>query len=136
MAIRKVLLADDSATDLLLLETIVSKAGYLAITATSGEEAVTKAKSEHPDAVMLDIMMKGMDGFEACHAITTDPETETIPVVLVSCMGRLTDKIRGVEQGARGYIVKPYTREQILHQLNVLGYETTSMNRRTRNDYP
>lgn len=121
MAIRKVLVVDDSATDLKNLEQIVSAAGYAVITATSGKEAVAKVKSEHPDAVMMDVMMSDMNGFQACRTITNDPETKGIPVVLVSSKGEKTDKVWGNEQGAKGYVTKPFTREQILGELKALG---------------
>lgn len=120
MAIRKVLVVDDSATDLKNLEQIVSAGGYQVITATSGDEAVAKAKSERPDAVMMDVIMAGMNGFQACRKITSDPETKNIPVILVSSKGEKTDKIWGAEQGAKGYVTKPYTKEQILNELKTL----------------
>ncbi len=120
MAIRKVLVVDDSATDLKNLEQIVSAGGYQVITATSGDEAVAKAKSERPDAVMMDVIMDGMNGFQACRKITNDPDTKNIPVILVSSKGEKTDKIWGAEQGAKGYVTKPYTKEQILNELKTL----------------
>ena len=121
MAIRKVLVVDDSATDLKNLEQVVSGGGYQVITAKSGKEAVAKAKSELPDAVMMDVMMDDMNGFQACRAITNDPATKHIPVVLVSSKGEKTDKIWGAEQGAKGYVTKPFTKEQILGELKALG---------------
>ncbi len=120
MAVKKVLVVDDSATELSNLEQICTKAGYAVITATSGQEAVDKAKSEMPDAVLLDVIMPGMNGFQACRTITSDPATGHVPVVLVSCKGEKTDRIWGEEQGARAYITKPYTPEQILKQLQAL----------------
>ncbi len=120
MAIKKILLVDDSATELAHLQEICTSAGYTVITATTGKEAVDKAKSEMPDAVLLDVIMPGMNGFQACRTITSDPETGHVPVVLVSCKGEKTDRVWGEEQGARGYITKPYTPEQILDQLRAL----------------
>ncbi len=121
MTIRKVLVVDDSATDLKNLEQIVSAAGYQVITAVSGKEAVAKSKSEHPDAVMMDVIMADMNGFQACRTITNDPDTKGIPVILVSSKGEKTDKVWGSEQGARAYVTKPYTREQIVNELKALG---------------
>ncbi len=120
MAIEKVLLADDSATDLKTLEQICAGAGYTVITATSGTEAVDKAKNEIRDAVFLDVIMPGMNGFQAGRTITSDPTTQHIPVVLVSCKSQKTDHLWGEEQGAKAYINKPYTPEQILNQLQSL----------------
>ena len=120
MAIRKVLVVDDSATDLRNLEQIVSAAGYAVITATSGKEAIAKAKSDHPDAVLMDVIMPDMNGFQACRSITNEVTTRGIPVILVSSKGEKTDKVWGEEQGARGYVTKPYTADQILGQLKAL----------------
>ncbi len=120
MAIAKVLVVDDTVTDLKHLEQIVSAAGYAVITAKSGKEAVEKTRSEHPDAVLLDIIMPEMNGFQVCRAITTDKSTKDIPVILVSSKGEKTDRVWGAEQGARGYVTKPYTPDQILNELRAL----------------
>lgn len=120
MAIKRVLVVDDTATDLKNMEQILSGAGYIVITAKSGKEAVEKSKSEHPDAVLLDVIMPEMNGFQACRAITTDPSTKDIPVILVSSKGEKTDKVWGQEQGARGYVTKPYTSDQLLNELRAL----------------
>jgi twitching motility two-component system response regulator PilH len=117
---KKVLAVDDNATDLKNLEQILRGAGYVVITAKSGKEAVEKAKSEHPDAVLLDVMMPEMNGFQACRTITGDAETKDIPVILVSSKGEKTDKVWGAEQGARGYITKPFTADQLLNELRAL----------------
>ena len=120
MTIRKILIVDDSATDLKNLEQIVSAAGYQVISATSGKDAVAKAKSEHPDAILLDVIMPDMNGFQACRSLAKDAETKNIPVILVSSKGEKTDKVWGGEQGARAYVTKPYTPDQILNQLRAL----------------
>jgi twitching motility two-component system response regulator PilH len=120
MAIRRVLIADDSSTDLKNLEQIVSGAGYQVITAATGKEALAKAKSDRPDAILLDVVMPDMNGFQACRAITSDADTRNIPVILVSSKGEKTDKVWGEEQGAKGYVTKPYTSDQILGHLRAL----------------
>jgi twitching motility two-component system response regulator PilH len=120
MAIRKVLCVDDSSTDLKNMEQICSGAGYQVLTAKTGKEAVAKARSEHPDAVLLDVIMPDMNGFQACRAITTDDATKDIPVVLVSSKGEKTDKLWGEQQGAKGYVTKPYTPDQLLGVLKAL----------------
>ncbi|OGI47898.1 MAG: two-component system response regulator [Candidatus Muproteobacteria bacterium RBG_16_65_34] len=120
MAIKKILVVDDSATDLKNLERIVSEAGYTVLTATSGKEAVAKSKSDRPDAVLLDIIMDDMNGFQACRTITSDADTKDIPVVLVSSKGEKTDKVWGAENGAKGYITKPFTAQQVIDQLRAL----------------
>jgi twitching motility two-component system response regulator PilH len=120
MAIRRVLIADDSSTDLKNLEQIVSGAGYQVITAATGKEALAKAKSDRPDAILLDVVMPDMNGFQACRAITSDADTRNIPVILVSSKGEKTDKVWGEEQGAKGYVTKPYTSDQIIGHLRAL----------------
>jgi twitching motility two-component system response regulator PilH len=120
MAIRKVLVVDDSDTDRKNLEQIVSGAGYSVISARSGRDAVAMTKSEQPDAVLLDVIMPDMNGFQACRAITNDAATKNIPVILVSSKGEKTDKVWGQEQGARGYVTKPFTPDQILNELRSL----------------
>ncbi|MDH5325135.1 MAG: response regulator [Gammaproteobacteria bacterium] len=120
MSVKKVLVVDDSTTDLKNLQQIVSSAGYTVLTASSGEEAVNVAKNDHPDAVLMDVIMDGMNGFQACRAITSDDATKDISVVLVSSKGEKADRIWGEEQGASGYVTKPYTSEQILEQLQAL----------------
>lgn len=120
MTIRKVLVVDDSDTDRKSLEQICSGAGYVVLTAKSGIEAVAKAKSERPDAILLDVIMPDMNGFQACRSLTSTAETKNIPVILVSSKGEKTDKVWGEEQGAKGYVTKPYTPDQILSQLRAL----------------
>jgi twitching motility two-component system response regulator PilH len=117
MTIKKVLVVDDSATDLKHLEQICAGAGYAVISAASGTEAVAKANQELPDAVLLDVIMTDMNGFQVCRALTTNAATQHIPVVLVSSKGERTDRIWGEQQGARAYITKPFTSAQILEQL-------------------
>jgi twitching motility two-component system response regulator PilH len=120
MTVKKVLVVDDSATDLKNLEQICMEAGYSVITATCGIEAVKKAQEERPDAVLLDVIMSDMNGFQVCRALTSNEGTKDIPVVLVSSKSERTDRIWGEQQGARAYIVKPYAPAQILDQLQRL----------------
>ena len=120
MAVKKVLCVDDSDTDLKNMQQICTGAGYAVLTAKSGKDAVAVARNEHPDAVLLDVIMPEMNGFQACRAITSDPATSDIPVILVSSKGEKTDKVWGEEQGARGYVTKPYTADQLLGELRKL----------------
>ena len=120
MAIKKVLVVDDSDTDLKNLEQIVSSAGYSVITAKSGTEAIDMTKKERPDAVLLDVIMGDINGFQVCRRITQDDETKDIPVILVSGKGEKTDRVWGVEQGARAYVAKPFAPERILDELKAL----------------
>jgi twitching motility two-component system response regulator PilH len=120
MAIKNVLIVDDSATDMHLLSEMLKKNGYAVTTATSGEEAIVKCKNEKPDAVLMDIVMPGMSGFEATRSISRDPETASIPVIICSTKGQETDKAWGLRQGARDYMVKPINEKALVDKLKAL----------------
>ena len=120
MAIKNVLVVDDSPTDAHLISEILKKHGYQVITATSGEEGVAKAKSSKPDLILMDIVMPGMSGFEATRAITKDPETSGIPVIICSTKGQETDKAWGLRQGAKDYLVKPVNEKALMEKIGSL----------------
>ncbi len=115
---KKVLVVDDVQPHLEALKSIVEKANHTVITATSGEEAVEKAKAELPDLVLLDIVMDDMDGYGACREILKHPKTKNIPVVFVTTKRQRADKLWAEKQGAKGLISKPYTDQEILDVLN------------------
>ena len=117
MTINKVLLVDDSPTDLANIRTIVSDAGYSVLTATAGNEAVALAKAERPDLIFMDIVMEGADGYDACREITQHSATKNIPVVFVTSKNQKADRVWAELQGGKAFITKPYTPEQILDQI-------------------
>ncbi len=114
---RKILIVDDSDTDLKYLQQIVNGAHYTTLTAKSGEEAISMAKREHPDLIFLDIIMEDMDGFSTCRQISRDPALADIPVVFVSSKNQRADHMWASKQGATGLISKPYQDDEILNQL-------------------
>jgi len=120
MAITKVLVVDDSPIDIAFLTDIVSNAGYVVITAMSGQEAINKAKSEAPDLIFMDVIMQGTDGFEACRSIVKDETTKNIPIVFVTGKNQKADKVWAELQGGKALIGKPYTADQIVDQINAL----------------
>lgn len=120
MAVKNVMVVDDSATDMHLLSEMLKKNGYTVATATSGEDAIVKAKKEKPDAILMDIVMPGMSGFEATRAIARDPETASIPIIICSTKGQETDKAWGLRQGARDYLVKPISEKVLVEKLKAL----------------
>ena len=120
MAMKKVLVVDDSPTDQHLLTQLLEKHGYTVVTANNGEEGVRKAKSEKPDLVLMDIVMPGMNGFQATRSISKDPATATIPVIVCSSKDQETDKAWGLRQGAKDYIVKPVTESELLEKIKAL----------------
>jgi twitching motility two-component system response regulator PilH len=117
MAVNKVLVCDDSATDLINIKNIVESAGYMTITASGGVEALNRARVEVPDIIFLDIIMPEMDGFEACRKLRDDPATKGIPVIFVTSKHQKADRVWAQMQGAKDFISKPYTAEQIVEKL-------------------
>jgi len=113
----KVLIVDDSCTDLARLSLILSEEGCTVITASSGREAVSKARSERPDMIFMDIVMDDMDGFEAVRKLAAEPATRSIPVVFVSSKRQRADRVWAIMLGAKELISKPYEPHQILDQL-------------------
>lgn len=120
MVISKVLVVDDSKADRVNLQNIVSDAGLMVLTASTGDEGIRKAKAEKPDLIFLDIIMDEMDGFQTCRTLSRDEETRGIPIVMVSCKNQKADKVWAEAQGATAYITKPYTPDQILDQISRL----------------
>lgn len=120
MAAKKVLVVDDARPDLMNLEKIVSDAGYHVLTATSGEQAIQVAKVEKPALIFMDVNMKEVDGFQATRNLQADPNTKAIPVVFVTSKDQKADRVWAQMLGAKGYVTKPYSADQILDQLKVV----------------
>ena len=117
MTLRKVLCVDDSKADLLNIEKIVAGSNLLVVTAANGREAIDKACTERPDLIFMDVNMPGMDGFAATRELARNPETKNIPVVMVTSKDQKADRVWAQMQGAKGYVTKPYSREDIVAQL-------------------
>jgi len=118
--IKNVMIVDDSPTEVHVLREILSKNGFAVSVATTGEEAVSKSKAEKPDLILMDVVMPGMSGFEATRAITRDPVTSSIPVIICTTKGQETDKAWGLRQGAKDYIVKPVTENVLMEKIKAL----------------
>lgn len=103
----RVLVVDDILPNVKLLEAKLACEYYEVITATSGKEALEKVESERPDIILLDIMMPGMDGFEVCERIKSNPDHAHIPIVMVTALTDIQDKVRGLEVGADDFLSKP-----------------------------
>ena len=115
---RKVLIVDDAQVDRSNLEKIVSEAGHQALLAESGVQAIERAKRDKPDLILMDVNMPDMDGFAATRKLKADDATKGIPIIFVTGKNQKADLAWGQMLGAKGYITKPYSREQILAQLN------------------
>jgi twitching motility two-component system response regulator PilH len=99
-----------------MIETLKGK-GFQIVTAENGEDAITKAKSELPDLILMDVVMPGLNGYQATRQITRDDATKHIPVIMCTSKGADTDKIWGMRQGANDYLVKPVDPQALLAKI-------------------
>jgi twitching motility two-component system response regulator PilH len=107
MPIRKILVVDDSKTELHHLCDLLGKRGYQVRTAENGEEALRRLGEDKPDLILMDVVMPGTNGFQLTRTITRDPRWSDVPVIMCTSKNQETDKVWGMRQGARDYIVKP-----------------------------
>ncbi|MBI5891364.1 MAG: response regulator [Nitrosomonadales bacterium] len=121
MAINKIMVVDDSATERHVLGDILGKRGFVVVFAENGETAVARSKSELPDLILMDVVMPGLNGFQATKIITRDPATQHIPIIICTTKGQETDKIWGLRQGAKDYITKPIGADELLGKIAALG---------------
>jgi twitching motility two-component system response regulator PilH len=113
----KVLIIDDSPTEVHVLQSLLEKHGHAVVVATSGEDGIVVAKETMPDVVLMDVVMPGMNGFQATRQILQQNETAHIPVIIVTTKDQETDKVWAKRQGATDYIVKPVQEKVLLERL-------------------
>ncbi|MEI6302315.1 MAG: response regulator [Betaproteobacteria bacterium] len=121
MAIKKILVVDDSATERQFMLETLTKAGFQVVLAENGEEAISKSKTELPDLILMDVVMPGLNGFQVTRTITRDEATKHIPVIMCTSKDQETDKVWGMRQGAKEYLTKPVGAEQLLGKIAALG---------------
>ena len=121
MSVKKVLVVDDSPTKRHAISEILRRAGYEVNTCDSGEEAVVQSKMLLPDLILMDVVMPGLNGFQATRVIARDDITKHIPVIICTTKSQETDKIWGLRQGARDYVVKPILASDLLEKIGRLG---------------
>ena len=114
----KILIVDDSATQLHSLKSIVEDEGHEAFTAGDWDHVLDAAKSQHPDLILLDILMPGMNGFQVKRKLHTIAETRQIPIIFVSIKNQESDIAWGLTQGAKAYITKPVNKKELLSAIN------------------
>ncbi|HET7845035.1 MAG TPA: twitching motility response regulator PilH [Xanthomonadales bacterium] len=110
----RVLIVDDSPSQLLGLQRIVEKLGHQVVTAEDGAAGVEAARRELPDLILMDVVMPNLNGFQATRQISKDPATSHIPVILVTTKDQETDKVWGMRQGAKAYVTKPVNEAQLV----------------------
>ena len=115
-----ILIVDDSPTELYVLKNLVEEAGYHAITASDGESGIAQARSEKPDLILMDVVMPGLNGFQATRQLSRDPDTSSIPIIIVTTKGQETDRTWGLRQGAKDYVVKPIVATDLLTKIEAL----------------
>ena len=109
-----ILIIDDSPTDTNLVKTMLEQQGYQTSEASNGEEGIQKAKETQPNLVIMDVVMPGLNGFQATRKITKNPATSSIPVLIVSSKNMESDRAWGLMQGAKDFLVKPIEQEVLL----------------------
>lgn len=113
----RVLIIDDSPTEIFKMTEILINNGFQVLTAENAEAGVALAKREQPDLVLMDIVMPGLNGFQATRQLSRDPETSGIPVIIVTTKDQETDRLWGQRQGAKGYLTKPIEARALINEI-------------------
>ncbi|WP_319241649.1 response regulator [uncultured Propionivibrio sp.] len=118
--VKKILVIDDSPTERYVLADLLTRNGYEVMTATNGEEGIEKARTERPDLILMDVVMPGLNGYQATRTLTRDDATKDIPIIVCTSKGQETDKIWGLRQGALDYLTKPVDGDELLMKIAAL----------------
>ena len=114
----RILIIDDSATEIASFSRILQNHEHEIVSASNAEEGLTKARQEKPDLILMDVVMPGMNGFQATRRLTRDPETSNIPVIMITAKDQETDRIWGLRQGARDYVIKPVREADLIGKID------------------
>jgi twitching motility two-component system response regulator PilH len=120
MPIKTVLVVDDSPTERFHLVDILHRNGFQTEVAENGEDGIAKAKAQHPDLILMDVVMPGINGFQVTRMLSKDEATKDIPVIMCTSKGQETDRVWGMRQGAMAYLVKPIVAEELLDKIQGL----------------
>ena len=121
MTIKNILLVDDSKTELHHLNELLTKRGFAVRTAENGEEAWKRLEEAVPDLILMDVVMPDQNGFQLTRAITRDERYAKVPVIMCTSKNQETDRVWGMRQGARDYVVKPVNADELLNKIKALG---------------
>ncbi|WP_240126791.1 response regulator transcription factor [Thermomonas alba] len=116
----RILLIEDSPTETAVMTQLLERNGHQVIASASAEDGIAICRREKPDLVLMDVILPGMNGFQATRTLTRDAETAHIPILIVSTKGQDTDRVWGLRQGAKDYITKPPRESDLVARINAL----------------
>ena len=116
----QVLIVDDSPTEAHVLKGMLEKHGFEVATAENGTEGIERAKALKPDLILMDVVMPGLNGFQATRQLTKDPETSDIPVIIVTTKDQETDRVWGLRQGAKDFLTKPISEKTLMEKIGLV----------------
>lgn len=116
----RILIVDDSPTEVKKISSILERHQHEVLSADNGADGVATARAESPDLVLMDVVMPGLNGFQATRQLTRSPDTSSIPVIIVTTKDQETDRVWGTRQGAKGYLVKPVKEDELIKAINSL----------------
>jgi twitching motility two-component system response regulator PilH len=116
----RILIIDDSPTDVKVFSLLLERHGHQVSSAPNAEEGIEMARRDRPDLVLMDVILPGMNGFQATRTLSRDPATSDIPIIIVSTKNMETDRVWGLRQGAKDYLVKPPSERELIARINQL----------------
>jgi twitching motility two-component system response regulator PilH len=121
MPITKVLIVDDSKTEIMYLTDLLTKNGFTVRSAENAEDAFKKLAEDKPELILMDVVMPGQNGFQLTRAISRDPSFSDVPIIMCTSKNLETDRVWGMRQGARDYITKPVDANELMAKIKALG---------------
>lgn len=113
-----ILIVDDSPTEAHVLKVMLEKNGFETETAENGTDGIERARESKPDLILMDVVMPGLNGFQATRQLTKDPQTSSIPVIIVTTKDQETDRVWGLRQGATDFLTKPVSEKTLMEKIN------------------